>query len=196
MGCCFTKPKRAEEHELSSSTNAAVTCKSGPAGDRVSVHHNDVNNSYDVKGHGTYLGSCALDCDCARWEVVVEDPTAVTIGVKRFNKKAPTDLSSTLDTYQDDKVSPSWIMKDIDVKGGDVVGVYWDQTDLPMLSFTLNGSIVHQASINRVRPSNDVFPAVSVTGNGKCTVIFDENHFKFPSIASKFKMIICSQSII
>jgi hypothetical protein len=199
MGCCLTKHEPTKDQELSTATNAAVTCKCGPVGEAVVFSHDSASNSYEVRGNGTALGSCALDCDCARWEVAIEEKSSsasVLVGVKRYNKKSPTDLSTSLDSCQQDSISPSWILNGVDVNPGDVIGVYWDQTDLPMLSFTLNGNLVHQASINRIRPSNDVYPAVSISGNAKCRLVFDETSFKYPSIASKFKMIICSQSII
>ena len=44
------------------------------------------------------------------------------------------DLSYTLDN-DTDKNSPSWLLSNVELKEGDVVGIYWDQTDLPMLTF-------------------------------------------------------------
>jgi hypothetical protein len=194
MGCCCAKDQGEPELELTSVTNAAVTCKIGPCGKNVAVRMNDDMNAFEIKGNGTALGSCPLDCDSARWEVIIGDGT-VQLGVKRFNKKSPTSLEGTLLESEADQ-STAWPLKDVELRSGDVVGIYWDQTDLPMLSFSLNGNPIINAAINRVRPSSDVHAAVSVSNNGSCTVIFDENYFKHPSISSKFKMIICSTSLI
>ncbi|RYY83339.1 hypothetical protein EON63_11445 [archaeon] len=55
---------------------------------------------------------------------------------------------------------------------------------------------IHSQSVNRIRPSNDLFASVSVGEGSEAVVVFDEGAFKFPPIASKFKMIICSTSLI
>ncbi len=198
MGCCLRKSQLNHDQELPT-TNAAVTCKSGQAGQNMLVTHSLSDNGFEIKGDGTCLGSCPLDCDCARWEVTVMNTSAsakIFVGVKRFNPKAPSDLSLSLEDCEEDKSSPAWYLKGAEIHNGDVIGVYWDQTDLPMLSFTINGKLSHEAAVNRIRPSNEVYPALSIRGDAKCKVIFDEAHFKYPPIAAKFKMIICSKSII
>lgn len=199
MGCCCARQAREdEEHlELSESVvNDAVTCKSGPKGNNVVVVKSSSANTNIVSGNGTMIGSCPLDGDTATWEVkVLKSSADVRIGIKRYNKKKPTSLEGGLDDTTDAD-SPSWWLKDIALKEGDVIGVYWDQTDLPMLSFSLNGSLLSDCSVTRVRPANDVYPAVSVCGEGSCEVVFDGTHFQYPPISSKFKMIICSTSLI
>lgn len=196
MGCCFSKRANQEEDsgiEASSVTNSALTCKVGDRGDQIKVSLGE--NCFKIRGKGIVLGSCPLDVDTARWEVVVESK-GVQIGVKRFLKKEPSDLTKPLSTTVDDKSSPSWILSGVDLAVGDVVGVYWDQTALPMLQFTLNGTLLSQ-SVNRVRPSSDIYPAISLSEeDGACSFIFDESGFKHASLSSKYQMIICSSSII
>lgn len=82
------------------------------------------------------------------------------------------------------------------LRQGDVVGFYWDQTALPMLSFTVNGEEVPSLSINRVRPAIDVFPAVSVKGRTTVSFCFTSDSFKHPPNKSKFSMIVCASSLI
>ena len=82
------------------------------------------------------------------------------------------------------------------LKQGDVVGLYWDQTALPMLSFTVNGEEIPSLSINRVRPAVDVYPAASVKGNGSMTFCFSGDSFKYPPKNSKFSMIVCASQLI
>jgi len=85
----------------------------------------------------------------------------------------------------------------IDLKEGDVVGVYWDQTDMPMLSFALNGEkISDQYSTNRIRPTQDIYPAVSVKKDSTSCVMFDGQTFAYPPSSTKFGAIICSTNII
>eukprot|EP01033_Poteriospumella_lacustris_P005141 gene5141-3665_t len=114
----------------------------------------------------------------------------------RYSAKKNVNLSKSLEDYGDNAESPSWWLKGVSLKEGDVIGVYWDQTDLPMLSFTRNGQLLGQSCINRIRPSSEIFPAVSLAGASSVTVIFDDDGFRFPPLASKFKMILCSSSII
>lgn len=182
--------------------NDALTCKLGARAERLKVSAGE--NGFNVVGPGIVLGSCPLDCDTARWEVIIQhlDPNcegeahATQIGVMRFNAKKNVDLCKSLEDYGENSDTPSWWLKGINVKEGDVIGVYWDQTDLPMLSFTRNGQLLGQSCINRIRPSSEIFPAVSLSGSSSVTIVFDDDGFRFPPLASKFKMILCSASII
>lgn len=206
MGCCFSKKDKSSNIELSTKgqdiTNDALTCKLGFRGDNVKVFAGE--NGFNVVGSGMVLGSCALDCDTARWEVVIqkldnfsaENPT-IQIGVQRFNpKQSKLNLNCNLMENENSKDTPAWCLKGVTLTEGDVIGVYWDQTDLPMLSFTRNGHLLTQASVNRIRPSSEIYPAISITGDNKVAIAFDDSSFRFPPIANKFKMIICSSSII
>lgn len=103
--------------------------------------------------------------------------------------------------YLDDaaNLSPeqiSWYLESTELKEGDVVGVYWDQTDFPMLNFSLNGKLIPNSSVNRIRPSQDIFPAVSIQAGSICEIGFDGDNFIYPPVASKFKGIVCATSLI
>jgi hypothetical protein len=196
MGCCFSLKDRQDEVELlGNATNDAVCCKSGAKGEHVVVNQIGQSNSYKVEGTGTLIGSCCLDCDTAMWEVRVgKNPSGVKIGVKRCQKKASGDYNTYLDSEPDPN-SPAWYLQDTELKEGDVVGVYWDQTDLPMVAFSVNGKMVSYC-VTRIRPSNDVYPAVSVWEGSTCEVVFGGKDFKFPPKSSKFQQIICASSLI
>lgn len=167
----------AVEINGSSVTNAAVTCRSGPHGKAVKSIVDSASNHYKVSGTGIMLGSCALDCDTAFWQIKVGlNPEDLRIGLRRYSLKSPVPLDGTLD--DEANKSESFYLKlenegDTILKTGDVVGVYWDQTDLPMLSFTINNKPIDSASILRVRPATDVYPAISVQNGATCDVIFD-----------------------
>lgn len=189
--CCCKSRKNVEEIELSSATNVTVTCKCGLCGNNVKMKKDETG--YKIEGKGTAIGSCALECDTGYWEVKIgNNPKGVCVGVKRFNPKKPVDLNTTLDECKDD----SWVLKGKELKTGDVVGIYWDQTDLPMLSFAVNGEDVPDASYLRIRPANDVMPAVSVAEGSSCEMVFDGEYFTNPPKSSKFSMIVCASSLI
>lgn len=139
-----------------------------------------------------------MDCDTAYFEVKVgaKNPTNVLIGVKQFSPKKNINLDTQLSDPAD-PVSPSWYLKgdSLSLKENDVIGIHWDQTDLPMISFTLNGKILSFGDVNRVKPANDIYPAVSIT-DAECELIFDDNCFNFPAKSRKFQMIVCATSII
>lgn len=194
MGCCAARYE-SEDIEMIEGTNDSVCCKSGPKGDNVTVSQLGDSCAYAVSGSGTIVGSCCLDCDTAMWEVRVgKNPSGIAIGVKKFFKKTPVDLNSSLDSTAD-PASPAWFLTETELKEGDVVGVYWDQTDLPMVSFSVNGEMVRY-NVSRIRPSNDIYPAVSVQDGSTCEIVFSGNDFRFPPKSSKFKMIICASSLI
>lgn len=200
MGACLSCLKGSDDDgeviEFSTTMNAAVTCKLGLKGDAIKVGQNISTSSYTISGSGTAIGSCALDCDVAYWEVRVgKQPENVRIGIKRFNPKKGPSLNGQLEESGESE-DPSWCLTGVELKPGDVVGVCWDQTDLPMLSFCVNGTQLMQGSVNRIRPSNDIYPAVSVSDGAECEIVFDGNHFWKAPPSSKFKMIVCATSLI
>lgn len=182
--------------EMSEVPSKEATCSLGKKGAAVQVKLDAGGIVHNVEGLGTVIASCALDCDVAYWEVVLgKNPSGVRVGIKRFDPKHPTSLDDTLEGNPAG-AAPSWVLEHADLHEGDVIGVRWDQTDLPMLSFLKNGKLLDMASINRVRPAVDVYPAVSVQKGSKAQVIFDQRGFKYPPTGTKFKMIVCATSII
>mmetsp|Transcript_16923 Transcript_16923/g.25522 ORF Transcript_16923/g.25522 Transcript_16923/m.25522 type:complete len:201 (+) Transcript_16923:132-734(+) len=200
MGSClsavFGKGSKGETNVLETTTNAATTCKLGLKSNNITAGLNRDTNTYSLSGKGSAIGSCALDCDTAFWEVHVgKNPAGLKIGVKRFNPKKPSSLDGELDGSGEGD-SPSWCLSGVDLKEGDVIGICWDQTDLPMLSFLVNGEMNMSSSITRIRPANDIYPAVSIDSGSTCDLVFDGNHFKKAPQNSKFTMIVCASSLI
>jgi hypothetical protein len=210
MGCCCSKRRDEEDDdviELSTATNDAVSCKLGKFGSKVKVIQDVTNNRYKVSGIGTAIGSCPLECDSAYWEVVVGDnPEGVFIGVKRFHEKRHG--TKVLDGFLDDPVPTpetptdgnviidSWYMKEVSVKKGDVIGIYWDQIDLPMLCFSLNGVPQQNSAITRVRPTANIYPAVSIKEGSTCEITFDGTSFVHVPKSSRYSAIVCATSLI
>eukprot|EP01041_Mallomonas_annulata_P003620 gene3620-7201_t len=199
MGACLECLKKKgggdgdNEVELSTATNQAVTCKRGLVGKDIKITENATRKSYLLEGAGTMLGSCTLDCDTAFWEVIVgKNPQGVKIGVRRYNAKKPTQITGELDN----KAENAWYLEGANLVEGDVIGICWDQTDLPMLSFTHNGNMMTSGAITRIRPSNDLWPAVSLQQGSTCEVIFDGDGFVKKPPSSKFSMIVCATSLI
>lgn len=188
---------------MSNKMNEAIMCKGGSCGEKVKINVDPTKNIIRVNGSGTMIGSCSLDCDTAYWEVVVgKNPEDVKIGIKKYSRKSKDEDVKVLlsgDLVEDHtETYPSWSLSAdaVPYKEGDVVGVFWDQTDMPMLSFSLNGKkCLDSSSVNRVRPAHDVFPAVSVKPGASCCVVFDGNSFSHPPL-SKFGMIVCATNII
>eukprot|EP00981_Chlorochromonas_danica_P011602 scaffold4140_cov178-Ochromonas_danica.AAC.15 len=199
MGCHCCKATKEDgecEIELSNVTNSNLICKIGLKGERVKTVVRE-DNTIDVSGSGICLGSCSLDGDVGRWEVVVSKGVQeVAVGLLRARKNQLPDLSKSLSDYKDHETSQAWLLDPSFLKEGDVVGVYYDQTDMPMVTFTINHEIVAAATIHRIRPSNDIYPAVSVSGQGQVKVIFDESAFRYPSLSPKFRMVLSSTSLL
>jgi hypothetical protein len=200
MGCCCSRSARnqadSEGKSVEMSKNAMHvenSCKCGKFGKGIRLTKSD---NFHVEGSGTVIGSCILDCDTAYFEVKLgKNATATLAGVKRFDAKNPSSLDSQLDKDANSQESPSWYFKYDLLKEGDVVGVYWDQTALPMLSFTLNGVEIPSASINRIRPANEIYPAISLD-DSSAEIIFDGRNFQYPPKSKKFQMIVCATSLI
>jgi len=201
---CF-KSNRTEDIAIELQTNVIqgtndnVTCKSGNHGEKIKIILE--NGIYNISGSGIALGSCPLDCDTGYWEIRVgNNPLGVLIGLKRYKNKKDkqTTITSSLNgnLNDEDNESPNWIFKGKELKINDVIGIYWNQTDLPMVSFTLNGEMISNASINRIRPAIDIFPAISLLDGSTCDMIYSQEKFLFPPKSSKFSQIVCATSII
>jgi hypothetical protein len=124
-----------------------------------------------VTGIGIAYTSTAIEQDAAYWELHVEGAEVFRIGVCR--ELASDQLEGELG----DKVS-SWALNS-EVAGaveGDVIGVAFGQAELPNLSFFLNGELLEQGQINRIR--GVVFPAVFVAKGAKLRCVFDEANFE------------------
>ena len=209
MGCCWGKSVEdtdaVEEQEMSV-TNHTVLCRAGLKGEKVDIEEDPRSSGYKVSGTGTMVGSCPLDCDIAYWEVILgKNPEKVCVGVKRLNPKRALmangmgTMNKTLDETEN---GTYWILEkkelgsDVELKEGTVIGVHFDQSDLPMLSFTIDGKLHSSASINRIRPTQDLVAAISVD-KASAAVIFNEDGFtQKPWAPGKFRAIVASTNLI
>jgi len=155
--CCASRYTYDSDEEDGVETTEVVVnvnlCKAGPASDGLSVVEKDEGGVYSASGKGVIIGSCALECDTAYWEVVIgAEPSSVAIGVIRFDPKKeekPASLSK-------DK----WVLETKEpLKQGDVVGVHWDQvrsttcwTHALTLLLTLFRALTHTYSHYSTRP--------------------------------------------
>jgi hypothetical protein len=123
--CCASRHTYDSDEEDGVETTEIVVnvnlCQAGPASDGLTVVEKDKGGVYSASGKGVVIGSCALECDTAYWEVIVgAEPSSVVVGVIRFDPKKeekPASLSK-------DK----WVLETKEpLKQGDVVGVHWDQ---------------------------------------------------------------------
>lgn len=198
MGCCFGKGTDEARVQLTGETdaNTSVCCKPGAQGPSINITHDSATDSYIISGEGTMVGSCSLDCDTATWEIKMgSNPGKIRVGIKRMPKKGDHRLNGHLDDKHEGP-EDSWYLEGYEAKEGDVIGVYWDQTDKPMLFFAVNGKQIDVGAVNRVKPANDVHPAVSIGSGSTCTVVFNETHFIHQPVYRRFGQIICATSLI
>ena len=91
-------------------------------------------------------------------------------------------------------------MRRIDFENGDVIGVAVQQSDLPMVQFSLNGEPLHISAINRFQ--GNVYPAIYLPYstenlNVEATLVVEEKRFKYAtSFGDRFGPIIVARSIV
>jgi hypothetical protein len=113
------------------------------------------------------------------------------------------DSFRALKQYQD---SPEHngrsMMKAVQVKANDTIGVAVQQSDLPMIQFLLNGEPLHELAINRFRGM--VYPSIylpEVTdsdGNSDIQIHLEmnENGFRQMSPHARFGPVILARGLI
>jgi hypothetical protein len=157
--CCFKGGSAPEEDvEISVVQNDLVRCRMGACAPTVKVKSvqgvQGAMSAFAIEGSGTALGSCPIDCDTGYFEVKLGGAASsdnIKVGVKRYNAKKNVDLTGQLDSPNESFPGFCFSSHKTVLKAGDVIGVHWDQTDLPMLSFTVNGVEV-RSNILDIRP--------------------------------------------
>ena len=98
----------------------------------------------------------------------------------------------------DDNAPPGTdLMRKIEVKDEDVVGVAVQQSDLPMIQFLLNGEPLHELAINRFR--GEVYPSVFLLPENDTLSIrlaFNENEFQQLSPNVRFGPLLVARGIM
>ena len=89
------------------------------------------------------------------------------------------------------------MMKEIEVKEDDTVGVAVQQSDLPMIQFLLNGEPLHDKAINRFRGL--VYPSIylpEISDEVQIKLEMNENGFLQMPPHSKFGPVIVARGLI
>ena len=160
-------------------------------------------SNFHVAGEGTVLGSAALYQDRAYWEVAVVRPGCFGLGVaRRCPSTQLSDLNATTfdggrswgaifgaedpaggeaEEEVDRSNSPFGDLEVgdefVDLYEGDVVAVAFDQSDMPRISYFLNGKELCGKRVHG-KIKGVVFPAFAVSGDSMLNVIFNESDFK------------------
>ena len=92
----------------------------------------------------------------------------------------------------DDAPLRSWVF-DGKVEVGDIVGVAFGQSDLPNLSFTVNGKALSAFDVRKI--GGTVYPVVSVGGGAVIKVIFESDEFA-NSPPHGFSALMVAQSML
>jgi len=177
-------------------------------------------SNFHVTGEGTVLGSAALYQDRAYWEVVVVRPGAFGLGVaRRCSRSQVHGLDTTKfdggrswgahfrvdddDGSDEEESRPSDPFGDIEsaegtenveLYEGDVIAVVFDQSDLPKISYFLNGKEMKSKRIvGGVK--GVVFPAFVVQGETMLNIVFSENDFK-GNVPQGFSGIVPARDVI
>jgi hypothetical protein len=171
-----------------------------------------------VSGYGLALASVSLEQDAGYWEIhVVETPDEIgriyigvspkrdrqffTDGVKsegfRTNSDGNDTSSSTAngdDTDDDPHPPGTELMKRLAVTANDIIGIAMQQSDLPMLQFTLNGAPLTDGSINRFR--GNPYPAVYLPddNSGRVRFVFRDCSHQPPN--SRFVPIMEARGLV
>jgi len=152
-----------------------------------------------ISGHGLALAGVGIEQDAGYWEWHVNklpEGTKLSFGVA--HKKDRTFYNELEDANKD---SPEHngrsMMKELEVKEGDTVGVAVQQSDLPMVQFLLNGEPLHEHAINRFRGL--VYPSIylpEASGEMQIQLEMNENGFKHVPPHPKFGPVILCRGLI
>jgi len=187
MGCCMVIQRGDEGQGPDLEAQTASPMVGIP--DNMKGPELQVDGSLVVRGKGSALASAPIEQDAAYWEVKVIKPGSILVGVSR--KLRAAELSKVLN----DSVDPPrwWLMDNDALKEGDVVGVAFGQSDLPNLSFTVNGS--SQPSFDVKRIGGLVYPVFSVADGAEIQVVFQEERFESAPPPS-FKPLMIVRSLL
>eukprot|EP00934_Nitzschia_sp_Nitz4_P006669 Nitzschia sp. Nitz4//scaffold113_size70149//38471//39205//NITZ4_005952-RA/size70149-augustus-gene-0.85-mRNA-1//1//CDS//3329533347//6659//frame0 len=165
-------------------------------------------SSQKVSGQGLALAGASIEQDMAYWEWHVSLEKNVHVDTVQFGVSGKKDRQfyENLKNVEEppEEGSPSQIngtqwMRAIDVENGDVVGVAVQQSDLPMVQFTLNGEPLHISAINRFRGT--VHPSIHIPASAQAkgfaaALVVDESAFKHESPGGRFGHLLVARSIV
>eukprot|EP00656_Telonema_subtile_P035815 TRINITY_DN3976_c0_g1_i2.p1 TRINITY_DN3976_c0_g1~~TRINITY_DN3976_c0_g1_i2.p1 ORF type:complete len:185 (+),score=21.66 TRINITY_DN3976_c0_g1_i2:173-727(+) len=162
----------------------SITLDSNLCGKQVKL----MNRNSVMSGEGTCLGGCCLHQDRAYFEVkIVKNEGSFQIGVanRRTDKEKALGEDPNL----------SWVFQSHPkLAAGDVIGVAYDQADVPCINFFHNGKLMENE--RQVGMKGEVYPAISVTGGAEMQVNFTHQFEYPPGNPYEYSGLIQSQSLI
>lgn len=166
--------------------------------------------SNTISGQGLALAGVTIEQDVAYWEWHMKAPSKKTMesilfGVTakkdaKFYQDLPPEKCKTIEEDGPSQVNGTQWMRRIDFENGDVIGVAIQQSDLPMVQFSLNGEPLHISAINRFQGT--MYPAIylpfSTDDLGvEATLVVEEANFKYArGFGDRFGPIIVARSIV
>lgn len=140
-----------------------------------------------ISGTGVALASTRLEQDRAYFEFKVNKTGSFQVGVanRRVNLDGELGDDSTL----------SWgFQSHAQIKDGDVIGVSYDQADLPCANFFHNGQLLDNERLTGMR--GELYPAAAVRNGAKLTANFGHQFEYEPPAQFKYSGIIPASSLI
>ena len=102
-----------------------------------------------ISGYGlAVIGPTSIEQDSAYWEWQIELPVKKDLDTIMFGVSGKKDRKFYTELEDKEHNSEAW-MRSIECQDGDVIGVAIQQSELPMVQFTLNGDIIHDKAVNR-----------------------------------------------
>lgn len=142
------------------------------AGARVTI------SNFTVGGQGSVIANCGLHQGRSYWEVrVVEWAEDARLSVGLCTKQLPGAFYDTSPLTSTD--GSVWVCtfgeQTIQVKPGDLIGMSFDQSDVPRLSISLNSNRVHDTVVRGA--GSLLYPVFGVNGGAKAHVNFGPDKF-------------------
>eukprot|EP00299_Pterocystis_sp_00344_P012907 c6258_g1_i4.p1 GENE.c6258_g1_i4~~c6258_g1_i4.p1 ORF type:complete len:211 (+),score=52.70 c6258_g1_i4:1-633(+) len=126
-----------------------------------------------VSGQGVAVSKMVIEQDAAYWEVIVLQPGHIAVGVAKpaAAEQLPPTLGEGTTSF-----GSTWGV--LELAKDDVIGVCFQHSDLPMITFFLNGQPCEGREVIRVK--GPVCPAVGV-GESEVELRLSDFRFKPPS---------------
>jgi len=142
-----------------------------------------------IKGTGICLATTSLQQDRAYFEFKVNKQGSGSFQVGVASRRC------NLDGELGDDSTLSWgFQSSAGIKDGDVIGVSYDQADLPCANFFHNGQLLENERLTGMR--GELYPACAVRGGAQLTANFGHVFEYEPPAQFKYSGIIPAASLI
>lgn len=184
--------KDAFDPSLHITKNTMVSLDSVFCGTQVTI------SNFTIGGVGAVIADAGLHQGRAYWEIkVVDFPDEARLGAGVCKKELPESgyYNSALLSSAD---GTAWTQvfgeQGVQVKPGDLIGVAYDQSDLPLLAFFVNGNKAAEILV-RGRGSL-LFPVFCVSGGAKVHLNFGPEKFDSTAVPTGFSGIIKAVDLV